>query len=48
MKVKNYQSVQSKDTQNSDKNWTIIMAPIVAIFFIGYIIISYSKRRAGK
>nr|WP_236871045.1 hypothetical protein [Brevibacillus laterosporus] len=40
--------VQSIDSHNSDINWTIILAPILAIFFIGYIFIGYSKRKAGK
>ncbi|AUM64452.1 hypothetical protein C0R09_07850 [Brevibacillus laterosporus] len=39
---------QAKDSHNSEMNWTIIMAPILAIFFIGYIIIRYSKCRANK
>ncbi|MDN9009831.1 hypothetical protein [Brevibacillus laterosporus] len=39
---------QAKDTHNSKMNWTIIMAPILAIFFIGYIISSYSKHKENK
>lgn len=38
----------AKDSHNSEMNWTINMAPILAIFFIGYIIIRYSKCRANK
>ncbi|WP_157452861.1 hypothetical protein [Brevibacillus sp. SKDU10] len=39
---------QAKDSHNSEMNWTMLMAPIIAIFFIGYIFISYSKRKANK
>ncbi|MCZ0831111.1 hypothetical protein O0535_10005 [Brevibacillus halotolerans] len=39
---------RAKDSHNSEMNWTMIMAPVLSFFFIGYIIISYSKRRANK